>query len=54
MEQVSFTDRTGTYTMFRIVNEDGSMVWYTNDHPVVLAWLAEGNTPEPWEAPVAD
>jgi hypothetical protein len=19
-----------------------------------LAWLAEGNTPEPWEAPVAD
>jgi hypothetical protein len=24
------------------------------DHPEYLAWLAEGNAPEPWEAPNAD
>lgn len=50
MEQVSFTDRTGTYTMFRVVNEDGSMIWYTKDHEAVLKWLAESNEPEPWQS----
>lgn len=50
MEKVTFTDRIGTHTMYRIVNEDGSMVWFAENHPAVQQFLAEGNTPEPWNS----
>jgi hypothetical protein len=34
--------------------DDGSMRISLESDPDVIAWLAEGNTPEPWEAPNAD
>ena len=33
-----------------VIVEDGVMRWTTEENPDYLAWLAEGNTPEPWEA----
>lgn len=41
MEKVSFTDRIGTHTMYRIVNEDGSIVWFAENHEAVKNWLEE-------------
>jgi len=38
----------------RIDDDNLMRVTCSADHPEFVAWLAEGHTPEPWEAPVAD
>ena len=44
--------------VINILYFDGKDVWsFDKEHRFYqqyLAWLAEGNTPEPWEAPTAD
>jgi hypothetical protein len=43
------TERNGsTYIMYRQENADGSMVFYTEEAPFIIQWLAEGNTAEEW------
>ena len=34
--------------MYRQENADGSMVFYTEEAPFIIQWLAEGNTAEEW------
>lgn len=36
------------------INADGTTDGRSLDHPEIVAWLAEGNTPELWEPTNAD
>ena len=38
-----------TIVMYRQENADGSVVFYTEEAPFIIAWLAEGNTAEEWQ-----
>ena len=49
MKIVRVSQPEGETILYRLDNEDGSVVFYTPESPVIIAWLAEGNTPEPWQ-----
>lgn len=51
MKIVRIPQPVGETIMYRVDNEDGSVVFHSPESPVVIAWLAEGNEPEEWVAP---
>lgn len=54
---ISFLDIDGVLQDGILCLEDNALIPPDSSnirYQQYLAWLAEGNTPEPWEAPVAD